>query len=113
MRVWRGEREQGGAMGGLTVVYELAHLSRGPRKDREPGSPLPGPHDEALCGPWNQECCVLDCAGRTGEKQHLLLHSGASEPGSVGSELEGLPGRSGVEEREGEIRREWEIGGED
>src|ERR1700720_22283 len=66
----RGEREQGGAMGGST-----ADLSRGPRKDREPGSPLPGPHDEAFCGPWNQERSLLDCAGRTGEKQHLLLHS--------------------------------------
>jgi hypothetical protein len=33
--------------------------------------------------------------------------------GIGGSELEGLPGRSGVEEREGEIGTEWEIGGED
>jgi hypothetical protein len=38
---------------------------------------------------------------------------GASEPGSGSSELEGLARRSRVEEREGEIGREWEIGGED
>jgi hypothetical protein len=55
----------------------------------------------------------IGLAGRTGEKQHLLLHSGASEPGTGGSELEGLSGRPGVEEREGEIGSEWEIGGED
>jgi hypothetical protein len=105
----RGEKEQGGAMGGSTVVYELRIYHVVPGKIENLVARFPGPHDEAFCGTWNQECCVLDCAGRTGEKQHLLLHSGASEPGSGGSELEGLPGRSGVEEREGEIGREWKL----
>src|SRR5215470_5281475 len=46
------------------------------------------------------------------EKQHVLLHSGASEPRGGGRELESFPGRSGMEGRESQVRREWPTGGE-
>jgi len=105
---------EGGAWrhGKFNYGLRVADLSRGSRKDGRPGSPLPGPHDEAFYGPRNRERGVLDGARRTGQKQHLFLHSGASEPGSGSSELESLSGRSGVEEGEGEIGREWQIGRE-
>jgi NIPSNAP len=108
-----GEREQGGAIGGSTVVYELRiyHVVPGKIENlvarfRDHTMKLFADHGIKSVAYWT----ALD---EPVKKQHLLLHSGASEPGSGGSELEGFPGRSGVEERESEIGREWETGRED
>src|SRR4029077_10597000 len=100
-------------MGGSTVVYELRIYHAVPGKIenlvarfRDHTMKLFANHGiksvaywTALDEPVNKEFVLLDCAARTGKKQHFFLHSGASEPRGGGSELEGLPGRSGVEER--------------
>src|SRR5205823_6035080 len=73
---------------------------------------LSGAHDGAVRTARDKERGVLDAAGRTGEGQHTHLYFGASEPGSGGGELEGVPGRCGVEKRAGEIRGKWKDCGE-
>lgn len=92
------EREQGGAKGGSTVVYELRiyHVVPGRMEDlvarfRDHTMKLFAAHGIKSVAYWT----ALD----EPVKSRTLLRSGASEPGSGGSELEGLPGRPGVEER--------------
>src|SRR6516162_1181853 len=48
--------------GKFNYGIRIADLSRGSRKDGRPGIPLPGPHHEAFCGPWNRERGILDGA---------------------------------------------------
>jgi NIPSNAP len=105
----RGEKGRGGSMRQPNKVYELRiyHAAAGKMDNlvarfRDHTMKLFANHGIKSVAYWT----ALDEPVKSGT---FFLHSGASEPGSSGSELESLPGRSGVEKREGEIGREWEI----
>jgi hypothetical protein len=95
---WMEFSRSTGAMGGSTMVYELRIYHVIPGKMENLVARLRD-HTMKLFADYGIKSVAYWTALDERVKSSTSLHSGASERGSGGSELEGLPGRSGVEER--------------